>query len=254
MNTNTRFLRIAAALWLLAPTVASALPAASPSPDSQFRKAGGAYSDGDFAESAYALRELANERHFSGGALHNLGNAEWKVGRAGYAVLAWERARSLNPFSRNTEANLRFARHSARVEAPTLSWHERYSTLLPGDWWLVIASAGLWGGVALLTLPRLLGWRRADWHQGLAAALLAVFLLCGPALFGLWKRAQLGVVLEEETPLRLTPTREAETLTKLPAGEMARIERERGDYFYVRAEGDRAGWLRKADFTRIWQR
>jgi len=140
MNTNTRFLRIAAALWLLAPTVASALPAASPSPDSQFRKAGGAYSDGDFAEAAYALRELANERHFSGGALHNLGNAEWKVGRAGYAVLAWERARSLNPFSRNTEANLRFARHSARVEAPTLSWHERYSTLLPGDWWLVIAN------------------------------------------------------------------------------------------------------------------
>jgi uncharacterized protein YgiM (DUF1202 family) len=176
------------------------------------------------------------------------------VGRHGYAVLAWERAHSLNPFNPNTGANLRFARHSARVEAPTLAWHERYSTLLPGDWWLGIASIGLWGGVAMLTLPRLLGWRRADWHQGLAAALLAVFLLSGPAIFGLWKRSQLGVVLEDETSLRLTPTREAETLTKLPAGEMARIERERGEYFYVRAEGDRAGWLRKADFARVWAR
>ena len=37
-----------------------------------------------------------------------------------------------------------------------------------------------------------------------------------------------GVVLEDEVPLRLTPTREAETLVKLTAGEMARVERERG--------------------------
>jgi uncharacterized protein YgiM (DUF1202 family) len=126
--------------------------------------------------------------------------------------------------------------------------------VLPGAWWLAIASLGLWGGVALLVLPRLLGWRRADWHQGVAAALLAIFLLSGPALFGAWKRSRLGVVLEDETPLRLTPTREAEMLVKLPAGEMARVERERGEYLYVRADGDRAGWVRKADFARVWTR
>jgi len=245
-----RSLSLAIAFVLICAASASTPPSA----DERFRKAGTAYADGEFADAVYDLRELVNEGRFASGAQHNLGNSEWKVGRHGYAVLAWERAHSLNPFNPNTSANLRFARHTARVEAPTLAWHERYSTLLPGDWWLVIASIGLWGGVVMLTLPRLLGWRRADWHQGLAAALLAVFLLSGPAIFGLWKRSQLGVVLEDETSLRLTPTREAETLTKLPAGEMARIERSRGDYFYVRAEGDRAGWLRKADFARVWSR
>jgi hypothetical protein len=120
--------------------------------------------------------------------------------------------------------------------------------------WLLIAPLGLWGGIAFLALPRLFGWRRADWHQGVAAALLAVFLLSVPALLGLARRAQIGVVLEDETPLRLTPTREGETLVKLSAGEMARVERERGDYLYVRAEGDRAGWVRRADFERIWAR
>jgi hypothetical protein len=35
---------------------------------------------------------------------------------------------------------------------------------------------------------------------------------------------------------------------------MARIERERGEYLYVRADGDRAGWVRKADFGRVWPR
>ena len=38
------------------------------------------------------------------------------------------------------------------------------------------------------------------------------------------------------------------------AGEMARVERERGEYLYVRADGDRAGWVRKADFARVWPR
>ena len=239
---------------ILLAAFAASLRAETSKPDERFRKANDAYASGDFAEAVYELRELVNEGKFSGGALHNLGNAEWKVGRPGYAVLAWERARSLNPFNRNTEANLRFARNNAHLEAPTPGWHERYSTWLPSGWWLVIASVGLWGGVALLTLPRLLGWRRADWHQGIAAALLAVFLLSAPALFGLFRRARLGVVLEDETPIRLTPTREGETLAKLPAGEMARVERERGDYLYVRAEGDRAGWLKKSDFARVWLR
>lgn len=254
---KTSFASVARSVVFLALALAAGMApvhAAGTDPGERFRKANAAYAAGDFAESVYELRELTNERQFSGGALHNLGNSEWKVGRAGHAVLAWERARSLNPFNRNTDANLRFARHSARVEAPTPAWHERYSTWLPGGLWLIIASAGLWGGVALLTLPRLLGWRRADWHQGIAAALLAIFLLAVPALLGLSRRAQLGVVLEDEIPLRLTPTREGETLTKLPAGEMARVERERGDYFYIRAEGDRAGWVRKADFARVWSR
>ena len=43
-----------------------------------------------------------------------------------------------------------------------------------------------------------------------------------------------------------------EAQRKLPAGERARIERERGNYFYVRAAGERAGWVDKRDFGKIW--
>lgn len=237
---------------LLLALVAASFRAEATAPDERFTKASSAYAAGEFAEAVYELRELVGEGHFASGALHNLGDAEWKMGRPGHAVLAWERALSMDPFSKNTQANLRFARYSARIDAPALMWHERYSVALPAGWWIGIASAGLWGGVALLTLPRLLGWRRAGWHQGVAAALLAIFLLSGPALFGVWRRSQFGVVLEDETPLRLTPTREAETLVKLTSGEMARVERERGEYLYVRADGDRTGWVLKADFARLW--
>jgi hypothetical protein len=83
--------------------------------------------------------------------------------------------------------------------------------------------------------------------------MLTVFLLTIPALFGLNRRGNLGIALDEPTALRLTPTREGEELVKLLAGETARVEKERGNYLYVRAEGDRAGWVRREEFERIWK-
>jgi hypothetical protein len=223
-------------------------------PQERFAAGHAAYTSGDYAEAAYQLRELTREGEWSHGALHNLGNAEWKVSRTGHAILAWERARALDPFDRNTIANLHFVRTQAQLVVPERPWFEQYSEWLPSGAWMWAASLSLWGGVALLTLPRLVPMKRADWHQGVAALLLAIFLLSVPALVGLYTRSQLGVILEEETAIRLTPTHDAETLTKLAAGEIARIEDSRGDYLYVRAEGNRAGWVKTKEFSKIWPR
>jgi hypothetical protein len=242
---------LAAFFFLLAPPAFS-LSKPDLTPQERFSKATQAFDERDYAEAAYQLRELSAAGQWSHGALHNLGNAEWKVVRPGYAVLAWERARTLDPTDRNTIANLRFARTQARLIQPSRPWYEQFSEWLPASIWLCIAGISLWGGIALLSLPRLLGWRRAGWHQGAAALLLAAFLLSTPALYGLYTRSLIGVALDDETSLRLTPTREGEELIKIPAGELARIERERGNYYYIRAEGDRAGWVEKRVFAKIW--
>lgn len=229
-----------------------ACPLLHASPADRFARATEAFAANDYAEAAYQLRELSAAGEWSHGALHNLGNAEWKVARPGHAVLAWERARTLNPSDRNTIANLRFARNKSQLVQPQSPWYEQFSEWLSPSVWLVGASVSLWGGITLLCLPRLLGLRRAGWHQGVAALLLAVFLMSVPALIGLRSRSQIGVALEDETKLRLTPTRDGEQLSTLPGGEVARIEIQRGNYFYVRADGDRAGWVDKRDFAKIW--
>jgi hypothetical protein len=64
-------------------------------------------------------------------------------------------------------------------------------------------------------------------------------------------RSKLGVVLARETPLRLTPTKEAQVLTKLPAGDIGRMERERGNYLYIRTGTDAAGWVERGQFGLI---
>jgi tetratricopeptide (TPR) repeat protein len=230
----------------------TALPvlANSAKAEDAFQKACSFYASGNFNQAATSFRELVLT-HLSSGVLHNLGNAEWKCGHAGEAVLAWERAQWLDPFDANTRANLRFARKAAQLTAPDLAWYEICSTWLPVNAWAWLAGGGFWLALALVMLPGIFRWRKAGWQQALSAGGFAVFLLALPALLGVHSRAGLGVVRAPDTPLRLTPTSEAQVLTKLPAGEMARLERERGSYVYIRAANDAAGWVRREEFGLI---
>ncbi len=241
--------RIAVLAAVLA-RLASLAPAAVPAPETAFQEASAAYARGAYSDSAVRWSDLARE-HPSAGAFHNLGNAEWKRGRVGYAILAWERAQWLDPFDANTRANLRFARKNAQLGAPDLAWYEVCSTWLPVDAWAWIASGGFWVAVGLVALPGIFRWRKAGWHQAVSAAGFALFLLAAPALLGIQTRAELGVIRLADTPLRLTPTSEAQALARLPAGEVVRWERSRRDYLYVRAGNDAAGWVRRSEFGAI---
>lgn len=224
--------------------LAFVMPIAQAVAAEQIRGAAEAYAAGDYAYAAMQFRERASHSP-STGVFHNLGNAEWNAGRTGPAILAWERAQWLDPASTNAQANLRFGRFTAQIEAPRLKWFEVASTWLPVHAWPWIASASLWLAVSALVIPTVFRWRKRDWHQAFAAASFAVFLATLPALLGVHTRSKLGVVLADKTALRLTPTREAQSTVTLRAGESARVERERGNYVFVRINGDAAGWVER---------
>lgn len=214
-----------------------------------FRQGTQAYIAGGFEQSAVAFREAAAASP-APGTLRNLGNAEWQSGHPGAAILAWERAQWLNPFDRDTANDLRFARKSGQLDAAELTWYEICSTWLPVNWWSWLACLSLWLALAMMLLPGIFRWRRAGWHQGLAAAGFAIFLLTLPALAGVETRTRLGIVIPRETPLRLTPTADAQTLSRLAAGESARLERTRGDYVFIRT-ANAAGWIERKQFGLI---
>ena len=178
------------------------------------------------------------------GTLQALGNAEWQQHRTGDAILAWEQALWLDPFNQSARQNLRFARKTAQLEAPELAWYEVISTWLPVSWWAWIAGGSLWLAVGMGMLPGILRRRKATWHQAIAALALMVFLLSIPALFGVQTRARIGFVLQKDTPLRLTPTLDAQALTRLAPGEPARWVRARGSYVLIRT-GRTLGWVKQ---------
>jgi tetratricopeptide (TPR) repeat protein len=226
----------------------SPLAGAAPA-DALFRYATNSYYAGAYTEAAGAFAQAA-ELQPAGGTLQDLGNAEWLRGQVGAAVLAWEQALWLDPFNQLARGNLRFARRAAQLETPDLSWYEFVSTWLPANWWAWVAALSLWLAIGVSTVPGILRLRKAAWHQAIAACGLAVFLLSVPASIGVSTRARLGIVLIKDAPLRLTPTSEAQFITRLPAGEPARLERVRGDYFLVRAS-HAIGWIERNQFRLI---
>lgn len=208
-----------------------------------FQQGARAYAEGTYPLAAEAFRESARLEP-AAGTLQNLGNAEWQRGRAGHAVLAWEQALWLHPFNAPARNNLAFARRTAYLESPNLRWYEVVSTWLPMNAWAWIAGFSFWLSVGMGVLPGVFRWNKASWHQLVAALGLAVFLLSLPAHAGVNTRARLGFILEKDTPLRLTPTAEAQVVTRLAAGEPARLVRERGRYALVRTNRQ-LGWIER---------
>jgi hypothetical protein len=222
----------------------TALPVAlsrAASSDILFLQGVGTYRLGDYAAAVSAFRQSAKQQPASG-TLQNLGNAEWKLGHTGSAILSWEQALWLDPFNDAARMDLRFARKTAQLETPELAWYEVISTWLPGNWWTWIAGVSLWLAVAMVMLPGILRWRKATWHQAIAAFCLMVFLLSVPAYIGLHTRSRLGFVLQPDTVLRLTPTAESQAVTRVTAGEPARVVRTRGKYLLIRTNHT-LGWV-----------
>jgi tetratricopeptide (TPR) repeat protein len=216
-----------------------------------FRQGLGTYRLGDYTSAAEAFRQSAKQQPASG-TLQNLGNAEWKLGHTGPAILAWEQALWLDPFNAAARTDLRFARKAAQLDTPELPWYEVISTWLPGNWWVWLAAVSFWLAVGLVMLPGILRARKATWHQALAAFCLMVFLLSVPAYFGLHTRSRLGFVLQPDTVLRLTPTLDAQAITRLAAAEPGRLVRTRGKYVLIRTNHT-LGWVERSQFALICQ-
>jgi tetratricopeptide (TPR) repeat protein len=246
-HLNACFSSLGIWVWLMSLlTLCLAARAEGASFEDSFRQGTAAYRAGEYARAVQAFRQSTAQR-LASGTLQNLGNAQWRLGRAGSAVLAWEQALWLDPFNESARANLRFARKTAQLEAPELAWYEVISTWLPANWWAWIAGGSLWLAVGLMLLPGILRLRKAAWHQAVAAFCLMVFLLSVPAYIGLHSRSRIGFVLDPDTPLRLTPTQEAQAITRLAAGDPARVVRARGNYLLIRT--NRAlGWVERDQF------
>jgi len=210
---------------------------------SYFQSGVDAYNKAEYASAIESFRKAVSLQP-APGTLQNLGNAEWQSGGTGRAILAWEQSLWLDPFNDAARNNLRFARKAAQIEAPDYAWYEVVSAWLPVNWWAGMAGLSLWLAVGTVVLPGILRWRKATWHQAIAAFGLMVFLLTLPAHWGVHTRMRIGFVLDKNTPLRLTPTEEAQYLTHLASGEPVRCEAMRGKYLLIRT-GSQAlrGWV-----------
>lgn len=230
------------ALWIISPSFSFAVPT----------EAEAAYARGDYATAVEQWKAQAEREGVTAGLLAALGNAEWKLGRKGRAVLCWERALLLNPRDPVALAGLRHAHDLGGAERPRPTWTENYAMLAGADTWLIIASGAFWTTLGCLIWPRLRRSPAGPWNQRILMFSATILLLSVPGLLGAHTHAQRAVVRRTEVFLRLTPTSQGESLAGVAEGDVVRTDRAYNGHWRITTTDGRTGWVRTNEIERIW--
>lgn len=214
-----------------------------------------AYAAKDYAKAAESYREALAAGH-DARAHYNLGNALFKSGRIGEAVVNWRRAAYLAPRDQDIAANLAFAR-GYRVDklpaqgnplgqAADRALHalsDRESTLLA-------AFATL---LAALALGAWIVWRRTATAAAAAlAALVAVYGLATRAAWSAERDGRPAVVVVPEASANSGPGEESKQILLMHDGTEVQVRESRGDWLLVQLPGGAGGWVRRNTLERVY--
>lgn len=216
-----------------------------------FQSANQLYDQGRFSEAKQHYEQLVEARTWSANLFYNLGNANYRLGAPGPAMLAYERALAIDPAHAEARANVSLLRRQSGARVWPGSWMDR---IFPGhrvDIYAVLASAGGWLAIfclaAIVFTPR--GEKVGRWLGAVSGLLLAIY--AGAALWHFGKSRHAAIVIASEAEARLAPAQSAGPAGTLPAGSQVRVLSERGDWIYCALPGAGRGWLPAGTLARI---
>src|SRR5438105_11810266 len=112
--------------------------------DSDFAKANQDYAQGNFKEAISGYKTLVGSGQWSANLLYDLGNAYFRTGDFGHAILNYERALALDRHHPEADANLRIVRDEARALELTPTLAERYLKFTNVNQFTIASAIALW--------------------------------------------------------------------------------------------------------------
>ena len=212
-----------------------------------FFKANSAYREGRYAEAARRYRLLIRSGHENGHIYYNLGNACFRQGKLGRAILNYERARRFIPRDADLNFNLAHAREQRRDAVP-----ETRGVTETAFFWLASLSLSeiLWGFAVL----NLLFWgilvvrvfTRPEWSYYVFLVLLAGWLAAGFSLGLKWHEEATdnrAVILLPEVSVLAGPDTRDTVLFKLHEGTVVYRERSEDGWSLIHLSDKKRGWV-----------
>jgi len=212
-----------------------------------------------YRKSAAAFETLSEHGVRNAALEYNLGNAYFRLGELGRAILHYRRAQHLDPTDDALTLNLEYARNrvepyikpsGGRQLMSRLMFWTSHTSVRERFWLASIASIAGWLGMAIR-----LRWRSRA--LTLLASLVIVLGLANAASVG-WQlydesRRPPAVVLGGEHVLRLGRGDGYDPALSQPLGPGVelRILSQRGDWVEVQLRDDKTGWLPDAALERI---
>ncbi len=247
MRAPISILLAAAALCLSIASVARADAEAS------FAKANADFAAGNFPAAISGYESLVKGRQWNASLFYDLGNAYFRAGDLGRAILNYERALALDPNQPEARANLQLVRDQARALELAPGWVEEHLGFLTPTQCAWLGAAAFWGAVAILCGLYFSQRRAVVW----IFALLLSAAIAGGAAFALYRletgRAgrEVAIITHKNIQARLATAESAGTVLVLPPGSEIRILSTRGDWLYVDLPNDLQGWIPAQSAERV---
>ena len=219
----------------------------------RFAEANRLYEQRDYDSAVTIYQSILDQNKVSAELYYNLGNAHFKSGDIGHAVLNYLRAKRLDPSDEDIQNNLEFARRFAQVEMegvelnPITAFFE--STVEP---YRLRTLAWMSSLLFLLFIGALiarygLGFRMMWVRVGVIVTLLLMLTSAGLTTFK-YRTAYLTervVIVAEESIVRNGPTENADIEFRGAPGLVAEVLSRSGKYYNVLFENKRRGWIHR---------
>ncbi len=229
------------------------------SPDQLFSEGASAYQRGRFDSAVVDFQQLARMGFDDARVWYNLGNAQYKMGQIGHALVSYSRARRVSPRDADINANIRYV----RLFAPDKM--EPVGEFFLEQWWLALVRplsvyemrwlAALFFWIAAgVTVWKF--WPQARWSipSRLVLAIWCVWVLTSLAAATCYVRdavTRSGAVIVTQTNVRGGPGDDYALQFVAHDGLMGTIERTESGWHLVRFPNGAKGWLMASDFEII---
>ena len=213
--------------------------------DVEFAKANQEYAQGHFKEAISGYETLVRAGQWSANVFYDLGNAYFRTGDFGRAILNYERALVLEPHHPEATANLQIARDEAHALELQPGRLERYLEFASVNQYTVTAAVAFW--IAAFCLAVLVFTRRRS--RATLTLLLVMLLISAGGIVATWQLERgsegsaLAVVTGKDVQARLATADTANSVLALPSGSEVKILSTRGDWIYAALPNNLRGWI-----------
>ena len=221
--------------------------------DADFPKANQEFAQGHFKEAITGYEALIRAGQWSANVFYDLGNAYFRTGDFGRAILNYERALALERHHAEATANLQIARDEAHALELRPSWPERYLQFASVNQYSITAAVGFW--IAAFCFLALIFRRRRA--ATIVALLLVMLAVSAGGIFAIWqlergsKGSALAVVTGKNVQARLATADTANSVLALPPGSEVKILSTRGDWMYAALPNNLRGWIPAKNAERV---
>ncbi len=213
-----------------------------------FIKANMDYRQGRFQEAADGYNRLIRSGYKNGNIYYNLGNAFFRMDRPGYAILNYERARTLIPRDPDLNFNLKYARDRIQdaIEQPygfgemIFFWID--STNINELFYCFAFLNLFFWSILLIRI-----FNKNEWTYYTLIILFILWLISGASLGLKWhliNSDNRSVILEKEVNILAGPDAADTVLFKLHEGAVVHHERSEEGWSLISLPDSKRGWIK----------